>query len=87
MRVAFNIVFASNYTDVRSDDEDNAEEAEGEGSEERGKEKEKAKKRGKGKKGVDGGPAYAQVNGLNLTIEEKSFAEVVQQGEEKKKDL
>ena len=80
MRVAFNIVFANNSTDVRSDDEDNAEE-EGEG--------EKAKKRAKGKKGVngDGGPSHVQLNGLNSTSEEKSFAEVVQQGQEKKKDL
>lgn len=86
VRVAYNIVFANNSTDVRSDDEDNAEEEGGEGKQSsEGKAKEKGKK--KGKKAIDGGPpAHAQAQekinvngGLNLNSEEKSFAEGVQQ--------
>lgn len=93
MRVAFNIVFTNNSTDVRSDDEED----EGEGGEE--KEREKAKKRererGKGKKAVEGGGGTgAAVNGLNSKSnanpinDDKTFAEVLQQGtDSRKKDL
>ena len=93
MRVAFNIVFANNSTDVRSDDE----EEEGEDAEEKEKAKKRERERGKGKKAVEGGVTTgAAVNGLNsksksnanLINDDKTFAEVLQQGTDiRKKDL
>lgn len=81
MRVAFNIVFASDSKDVRSDDEEDGV------AEEEDKEKGKAKQRGK--KAVDGGlssqtHAQGKTNGLNPNTEDKTFAEVLQQGSAKK---